>query len=453
MTATVIAAAIIAGLIGATGWLGVAAAAGAGLFSLVAWRPVLAIYIYLATLPIIAGIDRGTLVPLLRPNEALLLLLLAGAVTGGYVRLVGGAPLHFRLGKCDISFAAFVILATAWPIASMLVRGMTPSFADVAAVVPTCKLAALFVLARTTVRTSGQALWCIRLIIGGGSVIAAVAILQTLGIGPVVALLERWWPVGSGGASIEARGTTTLTNAIATGDYILIGLLLLTTAGVRSLVSKWTQFGAAFILVAGLLAAGQFSTWLGAIVAGALVLWRLPTARISALRLAPILGVAALIGAPALLGRLAEFSEGALPRSWLVRWDNVTYLYLPKLAANAGFLVGVTPDSTVVPPDTWRDIVYLESGYLHLLWVGGLPLLIGFVMLSWVVLTSTSRLSSYADAVGACAAALFIAWSVVVLLSIFDPHLFLRGAGDLLFTLFGIVTVRAAQEEADDGDS
>ena len=79
-----------------------------------------------------------------------------------------------------------------------------------------------------------------------------------------------------------------------------------------------------------------------------------------------------------------------------MRWDNVTHLFLPRLVENGQFLVGVSPNSTVVPPDTWRDIVYLESGYLQLLWVGGVPLLVGFIALSWTVLSLTRRLE-FAD--------------------------------------------------------
>jgi hypothetical protein len=450
VTGAAIAAALVAGLLAAlAGPVAVAVACGVGLFVLVAWRPVLATYLYLATLPFIAGIERGSLIPLVRPNEALLALVMAGAMAGGYVRAVRGAPLQLRLRPWDVPLAAFILLATVWPISSMLLRGMPPLPSDVIAVLPACKLAGLLLLVRTTIRTPTQVLWCIRLIIGGAVGIAAVAILQILSVGPVLALLDTWWPIDPGG-SLDTRGTSTLSNAIATGDYIVIGLTLLVTSGVRGLLGRWTRVGAGLVLAPGLLAAGQFTTWLGALLVGALLVWRLPTVRVSALRFAPILGIAVLAGGPALLGRFREFSGGELPQSWLVRWDNVTHLFLPHLVENGRFLVGVSPNSTVVPPDTWRDIVYLESGYLQLLWVGGVPLLVGFIALSVTVLSLTRRLSSRTDGVGACASALNIAWWMVLLLSLTDPHLFMRGPSDLLFTLIAIVTGRAAEERADD---
>jgi hypothetical protein len=443
-----LAAAVAAGVFAAfVGPIAIGIALMSALFALVAWRPVLASYVYLATLPFLAGPERGAVLPLLRPNEALLVVLLAGALTGGYVRALDGAPFRLRLCRFDIPLAAFLLLATVWPIASVMLRGVTPRMSDIAAILPVCKLALLYGLIRSTVRTPIQVLWCVRLVIGGAVALAAIAVLQTLSVGPVLQLLEIWWPTSPD--PIDARGASTLTNAIATGDYIAIGLTLLVVSGLRGLLSRRARVGAGLVLAAGLLAAGQFSTWLAALLMGALVLRRFGLPRISLVRIAPIVIVAAVLGAPALLRRIGDLSGGS-PQSWRVRWANLERFYLPELADHGRFLVGVSPNSVVIPNDNMRDVVYLESGYLQFLWMGGVPLLVAFAVLSCAVFQLSRPLSFRDDGVGACASTLAIAWWMVMILSVLDAHLFMRGVGDLLFTFLGIATSIAAQERTDE---
>ena len=86
------------------------------LFVLVRRAPARPAYVYLGTLPFLAGIDRDVLVPLVRPNEALLALLLAGAAVGGYLRFVRGDAVRLRFGPLDVPLFVFVVLSTVWPL-------------------------------------------------------------------------------------------------------------------------------------------------------------------------------------------------------------------------------------------------------------------------------------------------------------------------------------------------
>ncbi len=442
-----LAAAAVAGLVAAlTGPRAALLAAALTLLAFTAWRPVTATYVYLGTLPFIAGIQRGTLIPLLRPNEALLVLLTAGVCAGAYVRFLTGRPVAVRLRPLDLPLATFVLLATLWPIVSLMLRGATPKGTELIALLPAVKLAGLFFLVRTTVRTAAQLGRCVRLIIWTGAALAAIAVLQTLSVGPVLSILETWWGIEAGLPESSARGTATLGNGLATGDYILIGLSLLIAASVRGLVLGriWVALGC--LLGAGLLATGQFSTWLAALVGGCIILCRIPEARRRAIRFTPLAACAVVVGAPALVARLQDISEFGVPQSWLVRWDNVTYLYLPPLVEDLGFVIGVSPDSTRVAPDVWRDIVWIESGYLQFLWIGGLPLLAAFIWLSVTVLRHARDLTRRPDALGACGFSLEAAWSVLIIVSALDPHIFLRGVGDLLFILLALTAGRLADQ-------
>ena len=423
--------------------LGVSAAAG--LCAAAAYRPILATYVYLGTLPFLAGIDRGALIPLVRPNEAVLALLLAGAGLGGYLRYCRGAPVPLRPHRVDLPLAAFLLMSTAWPLSSLLLRGHIPTPSEAAAVLPICKLVAIYLLVRCTVVTPDQVIRCVRLIVWPGAGIAVIAILQTLGFGPVVAALGAFWTPEVTTAAITARGTTTLSSPIATGDYIIFSLVLVICCGARGLLERRERLVLGLVLGTGVLAAGQFSTWISAAVAAALIWWRFPELRARTWRLLPVLPVVFAAGAPAFLTRLAGFSELGVPPSWLGRWDNLTSFYLPRFDLGS-VLLGVSPNPVLPAPETWRDVIYLEAGYLQFLWIGGIPLLLAFGWLSVAVLRWTAELMHTPGALGAVVSALRITWWFLLVLTVLDPHLTMRGIGDLLFVLLAITTGRLGGE-------
>lgn len=427
---------------GAAAVLGPVAAALVGGFALAAvtaYRPVTAVYLYLLALPFLAGIDRDRLLPFVRPHEALLVLLLAGAAVGGLVRVARGADLRPRLSPLDGPLMAFVVLSTLWPVVSMLLRGVVPAVSDLAAALPVAKLAAFLLLVRLTVRTDAQLLVVARLVMWPAAVLAVVAVLQTLGVGPVVDVLATLWNDGRDPAELTERGTTTLASSIATGDYVVLAMALLAALAVRDRLGRREAVALGLLLGAGVLAAGQFSTWAAAAVVAAVLLHDDTRLRGLARRALPVLAVAALVGLPAFVSRLAQFGDGfGVPRSWLGRWDNLVNFYLPRLG-DYQFVLGISPDSVLPAPETWREVIYLEYGYLQLLWVGGLPLLVAFGWLSLAVVRHSRTASAEPGEGGAYAAALHAAWWMVLVLSVIDIHLVLRGAGELLFLFLAVV--------------
>jgi hypothetical protein len=420
-----------------------------GLFAAAAYRPVFATYGYLGTLPLIAGIDRGNLIPLVRPNEALLVVLIAGALFGVYLRWCRGDRVPLQLNQLDIPLGFFLLMSTAWPLLSMILRGNTPLTSDLAAVLPVCKLVAIYLLVRFSVTTGAQLVRCFRLIIWPGAVVAVIAILQTLHFGPVVSVLQAVWTPDSNVAALAERGTTTLGSPLATGDYLVICLTLLICCGMRGLLDHRERLALGLVLGAGVLATGQFSTWISAVVAGGVILWRFSALRRSSLRLLWLVPVALAVGAPALVGRLQGFGEFGVPSSWIGRWNNLSTFYLPRFGF-INVLLGVSPNSVLPAPERWRDVIYLESGYLDLLWIGGIPLLAAFGWLSIVVLRRTGKLMADSGgpsdgqpgALAAAASTLWVSWWCLVILTVLDPHLTFRGSGDLLFVLLGMTTGR-----------
>ena len=282
-----------------------------------AYRPVVAIYVYLATLPLIAGIDRNNLIPLVRPNEAMLALVLVGALIGGYVRSCRGVAWPVTLTRVDLALAVFTLLSTVWPLTSLLVRGLTPTPLELASVLPVCKLVVVYLLVRFTVSTDRATVTIIRLIVWPGALIAVIAVMQTLDVATVIRVLHTIYLPEEAVEEIAERGTTTLASPIATGDFIIIALILVICCNVWRVIGARESLVLGTILGTGVLAAGQFSTWIAAVVAGALLLWRFPQLRGRVTRTLPLVGVALIVGSPALITRLEGFSDLGLPVSWL----------------------------------------------------------------------------------------------------------------------------------------
>lgn len=400
----------------------------------VAMRPVWAAYIFLATQPFVGGIDRGQLIPLFRPSEAIQLILTTAVLLGVVVRIVRGEKLSVRLTKLDRAVALLAVLSSVWPLCWQFTRGQIPSSTDFQSTVVLWRLASLYALFRWVVRTREQARRCLWILLVSASLLALLAILDSLGIwhpgGP-------WTPVINEGSS-TGRGGATLNSAIAVGDYLSYSLGVALVYLLRGRQPRLLVGGACGIIVLGILGTGQFSAWIGMLIVivvvaraekqmGKLVKW-----------IGPAAAVAAVVAGPVISQRLAGFNGSQLPHSWVIRWSNVTTLYLPRLA---GFrwVFGVRPDTTLIPPETWRDIVYLESGYLWLFYVGGIPLVLAFLWFLRRSLAHTKNvIARRNDDIGVAAVATRGALWCLAFLCILDPHLTMRGGADLFFCLLGL---------------
>lgn len=356
---------------------------GIGLVAAAAYQPILATYAYLGTLPVAAAIDRSNLIPLVQPDQALLALLLAGATLGGYLRYCGGVAVPIRLHRLDLPLAVFMLLSTGWPVASQLLRGQQPLITEVGAVLPVATLMAIYLLVRFTVATEAQLVRCFRLIVWPGAAVAVAAILTAA---PIV-----------------------------TGDHLVVCLVLVLCCGACGLLDRRERLALGLVLGAGVLVVGQLPTWIAAVVAGALVLWRFPELRRRAVRFLWVVPMA-------VLGAALFFPE---------RWDALPDSYLPGFEL-LDVLIGASPDRVLTP----------AAGYLQLLLVGGLPLLAAFGWLSVAVLRRSREWTGVAGPVGVAASALGICWWFLLVLAVLDPQLTLRGTGVLLVVMLAIITGR-----------
>lgn len=426
-----------------TGAKGVAAFGALVIVAVTLHRPVVASYLFLAITPLVVGIDRGSLIPLLRPNEALLAVLAAGVITRAVLDPNAKAPRRCAL---DVPVAALAFLSSVPPLLWLAARGLPVEMDDLlhATILP--KYALVYAIVRWTVRTPRQVQRCLAIVLASGVVVGGIAVLQALRIFGISRFLERYTSDGDTAALDIGRGSSLLGNSVATGFFmtavVLVAVSLL-------LHRRWGSFwlaGLIGLLVLGALASGQFSGVLvlavGLLILGAItgrlaevVMFGTPTALVSAVLIWPVIAT-----------RLSGFSSSeGLPSSWQVRWENLTVHVWPRLG-DLNFVLGVRPSTRIAAPEVWRPWIYIENGHTYLLWAGGLPLLAAYLWLTLRGLraTATDRHHPEPTLAATSAAVHALLWALTVAM-FFDPHLTLRGSADLLFPLLALTGVASGR--------
>jgi hypothetical protein len=422
--------------------LSMAVALGLSLVAVVAARPVVGVYLLVVLTPLTAGIDRGTLVPVLRPNEALCGLVAMALLARGLVRLRTARDVTFRVDPMLGAVLALAMTSSVVPLLWMRVQGHAVTSDDVLYALLMWKYVVVFLIVRAAKLTEQQIWRTLFLSVATAAVISAISLLQTAGWAPVVTLLKTYFTTNDNVEAItSSRGSSTLGLPIAVADLLTFNLAIV--MGVIWLRRRTTALllAAALMLTLGVVGAGEFSGLLGLIL-GVVVLCVLTRSAFSARFL--LIGGAISIPVlwPVIETRLAGFqSLSGLPISWTGRLDNLRSYFWPVLFSEHRYLLGVRPAARVPAPHRANGFIWIESGYTWLLWAGGIPLLLAFV---WFVIVACrvarQAIRSDSDAKRITGLATFVAVSVISVLMIFDPHLTYRGVADELFALLALST-------------
>ena len=415
------------------------------LVTLMAVRPAVAGYLLIAVTPLVAGIDRGTAIPALRPQEALLLLAVAGLGARAVVRLgVSGPPLP-RIARLDVAILLLAVTSSIVPLAWLALRGIQVEGDDILYALMIWKYYAVFLIFRSAIRSRDQARICMWLAMTAAALVAVVAILQSLQLFGVDAFLATYYaPYGDVSAVSLNRGGSTLSLPIAVADLMIFNLAI-AVGMMRTSSRRRLLLGLASLFAIGVFASGQFSGMIALLVGTCALAFA--TGRVRYVVVLPLsLAAAAIALRPVIERRLEGFqSPSGLPESWQGRITNLENYFLPQLFSHEQWLLGVRPAARVATQKIATGYIWIESGYIWLLWAGGLPLLASFLYFLWAGgREAMTVVRTRADAFGAAALAVVVGLSIVGVLMLIDPHLTYRGSADLLFALLGITAAAAA---------
>jgi hypothetical protein len=411
------------------------------IFVAVVVRPAVGAYILITTTPLLAGIDRGAVLPALRPSEALLLLVAAALALRAVIAAPARDPLPLQLSRIDLAILLVALTSSIVPLIWMTLKGRMIERDDLLYSIMVWKYYGVFMVFRLAVRTLDDVRRCLWCSMTSAGVVAALAVMESLQLFGVQHILSRWYaPYGNVTALTINRGGSTLGLPIAVADLMILNLAIAVGLLARGSRRRGRLLLLMYAFVVGVFAAGEFSGVIGlGIAAVALAVATRRTRYLGAVAVA--VPIVALMLWPVIDRRLQGFqSSSGLPMSWEGRLHNLQTFFWPELFSGDTWLLGVRPAARVATQTMATGYIWIESGYTWLLWAGGVPLLLCTLYFFWVAGRRAADLAHRrADEVGAAALAVMTTIIVIAILMVLDPHLTYRGSADLLFALLGLM--------------
>ncbi|HET9897519.1 MAG TPA: lipid II flippase MurJ [Streptosporangiaceae bacterium] len=414
----------------------VAALIAIGIIGWVMARPAIAAYLLIFLTPLIAGLNVAAL-PVLRPNEALLGLIVMALGLRWLTRVRTGEIRRPRIDRADISLIALGVTSSVLPLAMMMMRQRAITLDDLLYSIVLWKLAAEYAIVRTAVTTREQAIRCLVLSLLTAAVVCAIGIVQSLG--GLTGFLAKYYSTAGLDSLTTGRGGSLLGLPAAVADLGILNLAIAVAMMVRGYPRRAWLGGLAVIYALGVVAAAEFSTFIGLFVALAALLMLTKSGRIAAY-MVPVGVVGGVLLWPVIHIRLAGFhTANGLPVSWTDRLYNLKTYFWPVLLSDHNWILGVRPAARIATSSRRFGFVWIESGYTWLLWGGGIPLLASYLAFVGTVLKKSWAYARRADAAGVAATAVATVGCAQVVLMLLDPHLTYRGSGDALFLVLALV--------------
>ena len=420
----------------------VALVAVLGLITLVVLRPAVGAYLLVGLTPLVVGLNAGLVVPGLRANEGLMVVVGIGLSLRWLFRVRTGEVRWPKIGAVDLSILALCLFSSVVPLVMMVVRQRHITSDDLLYSIVIWKLFAEYVIVRLAITTREQAMRCLVVLMAATAIVSLIGMVQAVGIGGVNAVIDKYTSSGNlAPAEGSARGGSLVGLPAAAADLAILNLGLAVAMLARGYPYRLLLGGLAVIYAFGVIAAAEFSTIIGLIVAVIALMILTKSARLVAYAI-PVAAVGAIVLWPIISIRLSGFHSAAgLPLSWVYRLINLRTFFWPVLFSDNNWILGVEPAARVATPLRSVGFVWIESGYTWLLWGGGIPLLLGYFAFAGSVLHRGFAFARRADPAGVAATAVAATICAQVVVMLFDPHLTYRGSGDEIFMMLALIRV------------
>lgn len=430
---------------------------GAVVFVLVVLRyPLVMSYTLIASVTLVAGVTRGKLIPMLRPNEFVLVLAVAFTV----FIVIADTRRSFAIGRYSFILAAFAILccgSIAIPLVYHLSKGHEITFDALLNLTSPLKFLATFLVIVTLVQTRVDVERVVLWMLICGAIVALVGLLQAAGVGVVRQILATWYASEHSGAALESTAgrVTSLMAAWNTLGMLMMTTVLLGWSALQvSSVARhhWLIMGATALCALCLLASGSFAGTLGAVV-GIAIIALITRQGLKTLKRLFIVGgtvgvgllLAAPIFWPVLQARLEyQYGQGGgsglLPSTFVYRFWIWSDVFWPFIVDHPIFGTSLVVSEAL----RWQ---WLESQYLLLLFHGGLISLLAHLL--WVGLMACWLLRRARDAddlvrmLALCAFALLVVTSIAGATN--EVFLF-TGSIDYLWIIFALVVQQREEQ-------
>jgi hypothetical protein len=426
--------------------IAVGSLAVAVLWLLTVWRPALGCVVLALAIPLTGGMARGNVVPLLRINEVLLLIVATGWIVHELPRR---RPLTFT--ALDLVVLAFCLGGVLIPWAVIKLGSSDADISIWLTVVSPVQYLVVYLLFSRVELTEANLRLLINLTLLSSVIVALVAVAELANAPGVRQLIATYYPPpasGPGQVASVYRPTSLLGHFSAVGAFALFNMILavaLAAARHRSFSSVWLG------VVMGLNVAAMLATetWAPLLAAPLAVLIIVLYARHLPWQIA--FAPPAFLGAvvafwPSVSGRLLEQRGGRgglLPESMQVRVGYWQDFFLPSLLNHHAWL----GTGTLIPSEVPRPLVgFVDNGYLWMAYrSGAVGVLLMLLLLGAIAVAGWSLRTSWQPwhlALGATCLAMVVS---VGLLEVTSEYLTFTSVSQEFWMLAGLLAAAITQ--------